>query len=303
MKNKRIKKTVTKGIKAFLEKSYQDNIAALSGQSAFFMLLSFIPLLMFACALILILTGRTITNEDFLNNINIYTNNPIVSSLREYIIDAMQRATSGTVIITAVMTLWSAGRGLYCITEGISRIYRLPNKHIWLSKRVFAMGYTLVMLLMFLLGLAAVVAEVFVSTYFINLFKDKTLISFLVQVLTPIIVTLLQLLSMTLALKLYLRGKVEEKRFYSFKALLPGMAFTVVSWIVLSFGIQLYLKHFAASSIYGSIGAIAVIMIGIYFMMYLLLCGIQLNYIYRERFSLKWFKKSNKSNKKIKPAK
>ncbi len=50
--------------------------------------------------------------------------------------NAVSRASSGTTIISAVISLWSAGRGLYIITDGITRIYRLPDKQIWLIKRI-----------------------------------------------------------------------------------------------------------------------------------------------------------------------
>lgn len=286
IKNARIR-TVIAHVKAFLDKSRDDNVAALSGQSAFFLLLSIIPLIMFACALILILTGRTITSEGFLNKVNVDISNPIINAFRLYIVEAAERATSGTVVITVVMTLWSAGRGMYCITEGISRIYRLPNKHFWLSKRIFAMGYTLVMLVMFALGLFIIIINLLVSISFESWLGGNVFFKNLLAVINPIFFGLIQLFIMTFALKLFLIRKVEDKRYRRFRALLPGMLFTVAGWYVLSWGVSLYIRYFSASSIYGSLGTIAVIMIWIYFMMYILLYGVQLNYIYRDRFSLK----------------
>lgn len=287
MKMKKFIKAVITHVKAFLEKSKEDNVSALSGQSAFFLILSFIPLIMFACALILILTGKTITDEEFLNQANLDISNPIISALREYIKEAAERATSGTVIITAVMTLWSAGRGLYCITEGISRIYRLPSKHMWLIKRVFAMGYTLVMLIMFAVGLAIMIANIAFSVLFESWMGENEFIKTLLDIINPVFFCVIQLFIMIFALKLYLWRKVEDKRYRRIRALFPGMLFTVVAWYLLSWGVMLYIKYFSGSSIYGSLGTVAIIMIWIYFMMYILLYGIQINYIYRDKFCLK----------------
>lgn len=275
--------TVFQHVMKFLNKSYEDNIAALSGQSAFFLILSSVPLVMFIFALLLILTGKSI--DDGSTIVHFDTDNSVILFLQKYIVEAAKRATSGTVIVTAIMTLWSAGRGLYCITEGISRIYRLPNKHIWLMKRVFAMGYTVVMLIMLILGFVVFILNFFVSQQFTQFFGENVFLNWLTSLLNPIVLGVLQLLIMTLALKLYLRGKVEDKRYYSFRALFPGMLFTVIIWHIVNYGVALYLKYFSASSIYGSLGTVAILMIWVYILMFVLLYGVQLNYIYRDSFS------------------
>ena len=300
IKNPFIRKVI-EHVKAFLKKSKEDNVAALAGQSTFFLLLSIIPLIMFICAIVLILTGKTITDEAFLKNINIDIDNPIIDSLRKYITEAAERATSGTVIITAVMTLWSAGKGLYFITEGITRIYRLPDKHIWISKRIFSMGYTIVMMLMFTLGLAVFAANVAVSVLFEEWLGENSFLQTLLNIANPIFFIFIQFLIMTLALKLYLWRKVEDKKYCRFRALCPGMLLTVIAWYLLTIGVWLYIKYFSASSIYGSLGTVAVLMIWVYFMMYILLYGIQLNYIYRDVFSLK--KSERRAIKEAEPEK
>lgn len=275
--------TVYRHVMNFLNKSYEDNIAALSGQSAFFLILSSVPLVMFIFALLLILTGKSISDGSTI--IHFDTDNSVILFLEKYIVEAAKRATSGTAVITAIMTLWSAGRGLYCITEGISRIYRLPNKRIWLMKRVFAMGYTVVMLIMLILGFAVFVLNFLVSQKFSQFFGENVFLNWLTGLLNPIVLEALQLVIMTLALKFYLRGKVEEKRYYSFRALFPGMLFTVIIWHIVNYGVSLYLQYFSASSIYGSLGTAAILMIWMYILMFVLLYGIQLNYIYRDTFS------------------
>lgn len=273
----------TAHIKHFLKKSYQDNVSALAGQSAFFILLSAVPLMMFAFSLYSLLTGKQFSYDD-LPKVNTEINT-VARYIVTFIERSMQRASTGKVIVTAVITLWSAGKGMYCITEGIARIYRLPNKHIWLFKRVFSMGYTVVTLLIFLLCIGAAALDVlFAQTLTRALGLDSTF-HYLLYLLLYFFIGLLQAFLMTFALKLYLRRKTDDHRYLTMRALLPGMLLTVLAWNVLSIGVMIYLRHFAVSSLYGSLASVIVIMVWIYFMMYLLLYGVQLNYIYRREFA------------------
>ena len=269
----------------FLKKCTRDNIPALAGQSAFFILLSALPFAMFAFSLFSILTGTTVSDVDI----------PVVNGeaktfvnwVIRFVETSLAGAASGRAVITAILTLWSAGKGMYCITEGISRVYRLPNKHIWIVKRILAMGYTVVTLLMLVICIGVAMFDVLfarnISEYLgLNSAMYKMLYIFLYLLLGVI-----QALLMTVALKFFLKGKAEDKRYYSMRALLPGMLITVVAWHLLSIGVMIYLRHFAVSSIYGSLASVMVVMIWIYFLMYILLYGIQFNYIYRKTFAEK----------------
>ena len=145
-------------IKYILDKSYRDNIPALAGQSAFFLLLSAIPLILFVFSMLSLLTGKDLKAEDFAA-IQMQGMVPYFDKLINYIVDSVRKATSGTAIITAIVMLWSAGKGMYCITDGILRVYRIPNNKFWLLRRIYAMGYTIVMLLiLFRQGMTAGVA-------------------------------------------------------------------------------------------------------------------------------------------------
>ena len=125
-----------------MEKNKADNVSAIAAQSAFFIILSFVPFVMFAFSLISIIFGKKTVD---LPNDRLPTED-IRTFIAGIIQNAVNRSSSGTTIITALISLWSAGRGLYIMTDGITRIYRLPDKQLWLIKRVYAMGYTAIML-------------------------------------------------------------------------------------------------------------------------------------------------------------
>lgn len=287
-------RVIVKHVMHFLDKSKRDNIPALSGQSAFFLILSVIPMLLFAFSIVSILTGTDIEMSDFseLSNQKAF---PYLEPLLRYLIESVHKATSGTAIITAVMMLWSSGKGMYCITDGILRVYHIPNNKFWIVKRIYAMGYTIVTLLMILCGVIVIVFSFFFAGYVNSVTGDTKQIHLLLRILIIIIIALFQSLMMTVALKLFLRRKLKNPVYYSMRALYPGMLLTVIAWNLLTFGVVLYIRYFAVSSIYGSLASVFITMIWVYFMMYILLYGIQLNYIYRRQFStFRLFKRRKK---------
>ncbi len=282
-------------IKYILDKSYRDNIPALAGQSAFFLLLSAIPLILFVFSMLSLLTGKDLKAEDFAA-IPVQGTVPYFDKLINYIVDSVRKATSGTAIITAIVMLWSAGKGMYCITDGILRVYRIPNNKFWLLRRIYAMGYTIVMLLILFAGLVAVLANIFLASSINQLIGGGEQIHWLTHVLLQILLILLQTVLMAWALKLFLRNKV-ERSYTTMRALIPGMLITVIAWKVLTFGVVYYLRHFAVSSVYGSLAGVFMVMIWVYFLTYLLLYGIQINFVYRHEFSsFRLFKRKVKAN-------
>ena len=301
MENRQEKKhSLFTQIKYILDKSYRDNIPALAGQSAFFLILSAIPLILFAFSLFSLLTGKDLKASDF-SVIPAQDTFPYADKLVNYIVESVHKATSGTAIITAIIMLWSAGKGMYCITDGILRVYRIPNNKFWVLKRIYAMGYTIVMLLILLGGLVVVLANIFLASSIAELLGGGQKIHWLVIALLQLLFSLLQTLLMAWALKLFLRNKV-KRSYTTIRALFPGMLLTMIAWKVLTYGIVIYLRNFAASSVYGSLAGVFMVMVWVYFLTYLLLYGIQINYVYRKEFStFRLFKRKKKEEAQTAP--
>lgn len=271
-------RTPIRHVKQFLDKNQKDNVSAMAGQSAFFVILSAIPFALFAFSILSLVNNGTPSQE----LLSAAQPNDTADVIRQFIIEGYQHA-SGTISVTVIVALWSAGKGLYIITDGISRIYGLPQKHMWLLRRIFAMGYTLVLFLMMVLSLALMVLNYVAEQYISNAVGDFPMSTEILFGLRYIIMAIILTLSLTLTMKLYLFRKVEDRRFAKFRVLLPGMAFTAVAWMLLIRGVEFYTTHFS-SSVYGSLGTVVVAMMWVYFTMFILLCGIQINFIYRERF-------------------
>ena len=272
-------KTIIEQVKYFLDKCSDDNISAIAGQSAFFIILSFVPFLMFAFAILSFLNIPQVIFDSYVEN-NLSSD---VGMYLEQIINSSYASAASVALVTIIAALWSSGKGVYSVTEGIRVIYNLPNKHNWLIKRIFSAGYTF---LMFVVLILAIIVSL-ISNFFQDSIEPyiKTL-PYAVTVLYGLrylIMFVLVVLMIALALKVYLRSRVEDKRYAKFRVQLPGAILTAFIWTLLSKGINIYVELFNGFSIYGSIATAAVIMIWLYFTMYVFLCCVQFNYIYHEQ--------------------
>ncbi len=267
-------------VKYFLKRSRLNNIPALSGRSAFFLILSIIPFIMFVYA-VTVLLGHDPTPEKFVSMFQVEMD-PKVYDLIVYVYNAARQSSSGFVIITIIVALWSAGNGLYTITEGVSRVYRLRDTRFWFFKRVFAMGYTVVILLLLSLAAGVLLLDMMFTELVQQVF-DNVFVSLFINILQYFLFKMLELMFLLVTLKLFLRRRIKNKRYRSFRALLPGMLLVTIAWDFLTWGVSIYIRYFAQNSLYGSLGTAVIIMMWIYFAVYIFLWGIQFNCLYRMR--------------------
>lgn len=264
-------------IKYFLDKSKRDNISAISAQSAFFLILSVVPFLMFAFA---VLSYFNIPRDIF----DAYFIQFFTGDIGEKIQSVFESAYSksiGIAFTTIIAALWSAGKGLYSICEGINRIYKINYNKFWFIKRVYAMLYTFLMFVVLVSVAGILVVAEFFDKQIKEALKNLPYILAVLYALRYVVAFTVIVLLVSLALKLYLRTKVKDKRWAKFRLQLPGIALTALCWLGLSLGIRIYVRCFNGFSIYGSLTTIAIVMIWLYFSMYILLYGIQFNYINR----------------------
>lgn len=287
-------KSLIRDIKYILNKNTEDNIPAIAARSAFFIILSFVPFLMFALA---ILTNFGVTKSMFNG---VFSGAFIDDSMNSFIkglFDEVYSRATGIAITTIIIALWSAGKGVYSITEGIRVVYKLPNKYNWLIKRIFSMGYTLLMFVAIVVGMLLLVASEFTKDTIRYLIKDKPAVFSVLFTLRYVVAFVIVTLLIAFALKMYLRRRVEDKRYCSFLGQLPGALITSASWVVLTLGIKIYVNYFNGFSIYGSLGTITIIMVWVYFSIYAFAFGIQINYILclkkDELYILKLFKRKS----------
>lgn len=268
------------------DKCIQDNIFAIAGQSAFFLILSSVPLAMFIVSLLQNLHIPVEVVEKALSTV--FTDN-VVDDAKGFLTDAY-KSSVGVSLVALVITLCSASQGIHAITNGLNRVYDAYENRNWIFLRIRAMFYTIAFFAIILISLLIIVLGSSLNellTPYIKYFPD--IVAAIYHLRFVIIFCFLVFLFASIYRNFPNISRTEHKE-YGFKYQLPGAFLCTVSWYVLSFAISIYVNDFNGFSIYGGLTRLAVIMIWLYFCMVCLMICAEINYIYHEnirRFSIK----------------
>lgn len=269
-------------IKPFLDKINHDNVFAIAGQSAFFLILSAVPLAMFCVS---ILQNLHIPIETLKEFFGLFLNESATDYMSQFLSNVYADA-SGISLITMIVTLWSAAKGIQAITNGLNRVHGTYENRNWLFLRLRSMVYTVV----FFLILLATMLIMVLGTTLNNFIKEyirylPTLLGVLYH-LRYVIVVLYMVVLFALIYRNIPNFSREERKQYGFIYQLPGAFLCAVSWIVLSLGISIYVDDFNGFSIYGGLTKLAVVMVWMYFCLVCMMVCAEINRFYHAEIRL-----------------
>ncbi|WP_294466149.1 YihY/virulence factor BrkB family protein [uncultured Ruminococcus sp.] len=283
-------------------KCLHDNIFAIAGQSAFFLILSAVPLSMF---IVSILQNLHIPVEFIENIFSGIFSEQIVGELSEFLTNAYKNAV-GISLITLIITLWSAAQGIHAITNGLNRIYDAYENRNWFFLRIRAMFYTIAFFAIILVSLLIIGLGTSINGWLSPYLKYLPDFVALIYHLRYVLIFLFLVVLFALVYRNFPNISRKQHKEYGIKYQLPGAFLCTLSWYALSFGISIYVDNFNGFSVYGGLATLAGIMIWLYFCMVCLMICAEINYVYHEQiknFSLHSLisklktRKSHKKNK------
>ncbi|WP_294909042.1 YihY/virulence factor BrkB family protein [uncultured Ruminococcus sp.] len=283
-------------------KILHDNIFAIAGQSAFFIILSAVPLSMFIVSILQNLHIPVDFIEMCLSGV---FSEQIVDEISEFLTNAYNNAV-GISLITLIITLWSAAQGIHAITNGLNRIYDAYENRNWFFLRIRAMFYTIAFFAIILISLVIIGLGSTINKWLSPYIKYLPDFVALIYHLRYVLIFLFLVVLFALVYRNFPNISRKQHKEYGIRYQLPGAFLCTLSWYVLSLGISIYVDNFNGFSIYGGLATLAGIMIWLYFCMVCLMICAEINYVYHKQiknFSLKSLikklknKKSHKKNK------
>ena len=265
--------------KPFVDKINRDNVFAIAGQTAFFLLLSSVPLAMFGVS---ILQSFHIPEETLDKFFGIILNETASQYMSDFMSNVYEN-TAGISLVTIIVTLWSAAKGIQAVTNGLNRVHDTYENRNWLFVRLRSMLYTVVF---FLILLGTIFVVVLGSTLNNVMREYLTVLPGFVGVLYNLRYLIIFVYLVVLFAMIYRNipnMSRELRKKYSFRYQLPGAFLCAVSWIVLSLGISIYVDDFNGFSVYGGLTRLAVIMVWLYLCIVCLMIGAEINTFYHEQ--------------------
>ena len=263
-------KKIYKIIEKLFKNMGEDLVSEYSAQCSYYTILSFIPFI------ILVLTMIQYTGvgpQALFNAIS----KIIPSSMKEIILDIVQEVYSksiGTISISIIFTIWSAGKGLFALNKGLQSVYNTNNKESasYIYLRVKAIIETIMFIILIVLGLTLLVfgnSLIEIIQKYVGGLENYNTISAIVTQIGLILITFL------IFLLLY---KFMPKHKVSFKSQIYGAIFGAIALNIISIVFSKYLYIFKGFSItYGSLATLMLIMMWIYSCFYTVFFGAELN--------------------------
>ncbi|MBR3646398.1 MAG: YihY/virulence factor BrkB family protein [Lachnospiraceae bacterium] len=268
----------------------EDKVGIYTGQAAFFMFLSFFPLIM----LVLNLVSRTNLIPDYI--IPNYIEKHLPFSIQGYrlnIINQFQNASSSTLIsISAMLAIWAASKGAMAIISGLRLVLDSDKTKNWFILRIQSILYTLLLLISIIISMILVV---FGNSIF---WKAASENPFLYNFASLYTISRYVIVLVILTLFFAWIFKIGANSALKYSDMIPGAMFTTIGWMIFSYLFSIYIENISSFSyMYGSIAAVIIIMMWLYFCMYILFIGAEVNIIIYE-FDTSYKSNSN-SNKNL----
>lgn len=276
MNNKTVKGT-RRVIDRFLYEFREDSVSAYAAQAAFFVVISVFPLIMLLLTLIKYLpffdNGVPMIQFDmFPHDLNVFA----TSALEEIV----NKSSNAVLSISAVTALWSASKGVYSIFQGLSSVYSVKDSRDWLTMRLLAVVYTLFFLLMLILALGFLV---FGNSIYQAVFNFLPLAADKVEIISRGIKWLLGFGVLVLFFEIIYIA-VPDRKSSVFEEL-PGSLVSAVGWVGFSYLYSFYIENFSNyANVYGSLTAVVLLMLWLYFCMYIMLFGAEVNVVWNDTY-------------------
>ena len=254
------------------EKFIRDEMTVYAAQASFFIVMAafpFIMMLMTVVQLIPNLSARDVESTILALIPDVRQVAPLVQNI---IIDLYTKSPATVLSVTIVVALWSASKGMQGVERGLNRAYECPIQRNYLVSRLVNMVYTLLFLLTCILSLLFLVFGDSIQSFLDNTFPiaadvAKNILS------TRSFLAIVLLVACFTGLYTYL-----PHRHLLARRQLPGALFSTFGWMLFSYGFSMYFNFFSRFSyMYGSLTAIILLMLWIYFCICILFLGAEIN--------------------------
>ena len=277
MKRKKEKQSVIQLLVGFMDRISSDHVSAYAAQAAYFLILSFIPFVLFLTTFI---RYTPLTYNLVRDAIIGFVPNNLQSFLLGILGDVYMRS-SAIAPITAVIALWSAGKGMQSITNGLNTIYHVKETRNWLIPRIYSVVYTMLFVISLIVSLTLLVLGTRIQAAIAKHFP------FIGDILGRIIGARTLLVFAVLFFVFLFLYKVLPNRKATFKSQIPGAFITAVAWSVFSYGFSIYFELVPNfSNMYGNLAAIIMVMLWLYGCMNLVLYGAETNAYFEKQFRM-----------------
>ena len=258
---------------------YDDEIPALGAQTAYYLILSFFPFLIF---LMTLLGYSPISSDEVLKVLVRVLPQNAYSLIENNVQVVLDSRKSGLLSLGFVASLWAASNGMGAVIRGLNKAYDVEEvRPFWKVKGeslIFTIALAFTILLSFIL-------LIFGKTIGIYLTQWLGLTDYFLGIWNRLRVIIMLAFMVLIFLALYFYAPNYRLKW---RDVIVGSVFSTFGWLITSLGFAYYVNNFANfSRVYGGIGGIIVLLVWLFISSMIILIGGEINAVF-------WFEREGK---------
>lgn len=250
---------------------WEDEVLDRAAGLSYYFLFALFPTLLFLTALVGLSPAPNLMAQ-LMGYVEHVLPGDAASLVSKTLAEVVSGASGGLLSIGVFAALWAASNGMLSIMTALNAAYDAEDPRPWWNRRLIAIGltvglsvFTLTALLLLVFGPRignAVASRIGLGSVFTLAWNVLSWPAVILSALTGI------------ALVYYLAPAARQRWHW----VTPGSAFALVAWLLMSFGLRLYVAYFGNyNATYGSIGGVILLMLWLYLSGVVLLVGAEIN--------------------------
>jgi len=250
----------------------RDDILTRANSVAYSFFLALFPALIFMITIL-----PFVPVEGIVDNIKIYLDTIMPSDAEGFLFDTLDDLTTiprgGTLSLGAILALFFSSNGVLELMNGFDKTYSITfKKRGFVKKRLLALSLTVLLGFLLIVSAVLIVLGNLILSYVFDIFEMDRVsrIAFASVKWFAVIILIYSVIS-----AIYRFGPALRRRSSFFS---PGTTIAAIFTILISVAFSFFVNNFGTyNKIYGSIGAIIVLMIWLQIIALILLIGFELN--------------------------
>lgn len=240
---------------------YSGGLLTHAAALAFYFLFALFPLLLFLVTLLgFFAESGTELRSNLLGYLRRLVPPPAAALIYDTVDEIAVNADGTRLWLGLISSLWFASLGIAALSESLNAMYGVHESRPWWRVRLTAVALTVTLVILIVSALLMMLYGGEIGAGIADYFQHGTFFATFWTILQVPLVLVFVLLSF--ALIYYFAPDLYDQNWYW---ITPGSIAGVVLWLVVSFVLRLYLRHFDSYSLtYGSLGAVIILMLWFY---------------------------------------
>ena len=254
-----------------------DRIFGRSAELGFYFLFALFPTL-FSASSILGLAARSAHQfyDRLLDYLALVIPTAALGAVLQTFNETAAAASSGKLTFGLIAAIWSASVGISAVQDTLNDVYNVKDNRSYFFARICAIALTIVLTVIVTAGLASMLGGDFLAAL-----ADRTihpdLLAAAAAVTSKVVGWFVATVLLALAFAVTYNWAPSVKT-RCWRWLTPGGAIGIAGWLLCSLGLRVYLHYFPSYSlIYGSLGAVIILLTWFYLTGLMLLLGAEIN--------------------------